>query len=809
MSKIFKVVLISIAIILGAMIMVYYWTIAMLRPEYEGTVKSSRLDTKVEVLFDDFGVPYVSADNLTDAYYVIGYLHAKERLWQMTLSQLSIEGRFAEFLGEDALPYDRFLRTINFKELARKNEALLDDEQKALLNAYSNGVNDWVEQNRTRLPIEFALVEMEPLSWQPWHSLGVARLMAWQLNVMWWAEVAYAKMAEKLAPEVFRDIAPENWPNEPGSTPLSQVSDLVKTDQKWRRLLNFEGSSVGSNAWAISGSRTKSGKPMLAGDPHLGMGMPPVWYELQMHTPELSISGVTLPGIPTVVLGQNDSLAWSFTNVMADDADFFQEIIHPRDSMLYLKEIRGKDSVWAELQIHREYISTKDGKSVAFTRKQTQNGVLIQDIHPKKDVLKDNYLALSWTAFEASNELRALLKMNSAKNMEEVREAAKNFSAPSQNFVFATKKGDIGRFTAGRIPLRNKNLPIVLEGWNPDHRWNGYIPFEELPHQINPGKGWVASANTKIHDEAYPYYISRYWEPRSRQNRIESYLDTLNKVTISDFARIQNDVFSDHAYRLISAVLPILQEADGDEDVKLVLSYLRNWDYRYSTLSTAASITDVFFQFFTRNTLKDELGESVFESFVHLENIPVRTMHKLLELPEHPLFDDTGTEMVEQIDVIVLRSLKEAIAHLKKEFGDEPYKWRWEELHSITFAPPIFKEAASSEEAPGALKLMVSNVLGRGPYPKSGHGMSVNNAQYDWNSDFSMILGPSVRRIVDLGNADFSLSVLPTGQSGNPLSSHFDDQIRMWLEGEYKPIYYGKAELKKNRSTTELIFVAE
>ena len=800
MRRFVNAIIIIFLFFIGLLLFTYYWTVPQMQTKYSGTVTLDGLKNDVTINFDDFGVPYIEADSQSDAIFALGYLHASERMWQMTLSQLSVEGRFAEFLGTDALPFDRFLRTLDVKSTAQKSYVLLSGQEKELLQTYSDGVNAWIENHQQNLPIEFTLLEMKPIEWKPIHSIGIARLMAWQLNVSYWSEVALASLQATLPPNKFRELLAENWPSEPGSVKKSTASVLrsfMNTDQAFRNALNLRGDHVGSNAWAISGERSQSGLPMLAGDPHLGVGIPPFWYETTLTWGNEWISGASLPGVPGIVLGRNKHLAWSFTNVMADDTDFFIETV-AGDGLV------KRGNTVESIEMKQSMIRIKGGAEEVFTRRSTSNGVVINDVYDVPELLPDTLVTMNWMGFIPSNELSALFKLNSATSQADIMEAAKEFHVPAQNWVFATNSGEFGRITAGKLPIRSQNFPLLRPGANAKSAWAGFIPFEELPHELSPTKGWVASANTKIHDKNYPHYISRYWEPTSRQNRIDSILDTLKNATTEHFAQLQNDVYSDHSKKLVDKILPILEKNSEDEEIAQILTYLKNWDYKYDLKSTAASITDVFFIEFTKNTLLDELGEIAFNQLVRLENLPVRIMNHLLRT-NSTFFDNVNTEEVETLDAIVMTSMKAAFLSLKTDLGEESYQWRWENLHRVTFSPALFADAAKSEDAPGTLKLIVKNLLSRGPYSTTGHGMTVNNGQYSWEDPFHMTLGPSIRRIIDLGNREFGLSVLPTGQSGNQLSPHFDNQIHMWLGGTYRPIFTSSRAMKETRNYSSLL----
>jgi penicillin amidase len=335
--------------------------------------------------------------------------------------------------------------------------------------------------------------------------------------------------------------------------------------------------------------------------------------------------------------------------------------------------------------------------------------------------------------------------------------------------------------------MRSGNKVLLRRGWEPRDDWQGFIPFEELPSVINPAKGWIANANNKLATNMYPHYLATFWEPPSRIQRINEVLQSKQILNAEDMITLQNDSYSQFAATLTPVLLDIISNQQA-YDFSLPVSYLENWDFKYTESSTAASIFDVFFLKFTENTFLDEFGDAAYQNFVVHELIPVRTMRSMIT-DSSSFYDNIRTEARETREDIVLKSMQDAILFLSDSLGSEPFEWRWEQLHTLTLKPPLFGRAAEDPNAPGALKLIVDNILSKGPYSVVGHGMSVNNGQYSWEQPFEMTLGASVRRIVDFSDLSATRSVLPTGQSGNPLSTHYGDQTELWLNRQYRTFY--------------------
>lgn len=817
MNTFLKLLLFFFILIIGFSGLAIYWTFYKPLPNYEAELEIPGLQQPVDIHWDEFGVPHIYATNEHDLYKAFGYAHAQDRLWQMTLSQIAAEGRFAEFFGEELLPFDEYQRTLGFWRMAKKLEReVISEEERAILQAYSDGVNAFIEQNGNRLPIEFALSGMEPIKWTPTRTLAITRLMAWELNMSWWSEVMYNYLKSSLSPEKFAELR-LGWSDDQPTTlnddesiglTTAALMPMLQQEVDKRKLLNIEGTHVGSNAWVIDASKTNTGYPMLAGDPHLGLDMPGKWYEVHLNLNGKNVSGVTLAGIPGIVLGQNEEMAWSFTSIMADDTDFFLEKTDPNDRGRYVVDSASVGQVaYQSFEKIKEIIKVKDGDEQVLEVRYTKHGPVISDIYPNEELVKDHVISMKWTGHELSNEFRTMYQMNWANTFQDFKDALDHYGVPGMNFMYGDKEGNIAMFSTAKLPIRTGDKVVMRRGWEPEDDWQGFIPREEMPSIINPEKGWIANANNKLTTDNYPHYIATFWEPPSRIQRIVERLSTTQTLTQEDVVSIQNDSYSSFAAGMTPKILDIIR-SQNEFDFSLPVSYLENWDFKYDENSTAASIFDTFFLNFTRNTLKDDLGEAAYENFVIHELIPVRTISELVEDSSSTFFDDITTSKIEDREDIVLKSMQDAIFFLSDSLGSEPFEWRWEQLHTITFKPPLFSQAAEDPTSPAALKLIVDNVLSKGPYPVKGHGMSINNGQYSWDKPFEMVLGPSVRRIIDFSDLSKTKAVIPTGQSGNPLSSHFGDQTELWLNAQYRTFYqdssfFEQADFKTMRLVPE------
>lgn len=782
-------------VVVGFLAISIYHTFYKPLPDYSATISVQGVNEKTEVHWDHYGVPSIYASNEPDLYYAAGYLHAQERLWQMTIFQLMAEGRFSEFLGEDLLDFDRHQRTIGIWNTSKQIEAEAPDSLLRVLSDYARGVNDYVNKNRKSLPIEFTLLDIEPITWTPTHSFAVSRLLAWNQNINWQNKLPYIYLNSIVSGSVFRELTPyysEEFPTSLDDLETRNLTAAIfpffETEKNLRKLLQNEGANVGSNAWALDGSKTASGRAMLGGDPHMGMSIPGFWFEMFYSSPDINISGATIPGAPFVVLGQNQNIAWTLTNSMGDDTDFYAEQLDSSDPNMYVADSLNGEATLNQIEWREEIIKVKDGDDQFIRIPHTQNGPIINRTSDEFGLLGETPVTMRWTGSEPSQELWSFYKMNRAKNLDEFEASLEGFETPVMNFVYADRENNIALFSTGRIPIRGHNPLTLAKGWDPAHQWQGSIPFDEMPRSVNPDRGFVANANNKLHTESYPYYFGTFWEPPSRMQRIVELLESNDSITVEFMQQMQGDVFSSHARTITSLLLPVLRDIQIESEFETALTYLENWDYQYTSNSTAATIFDLFFMNLSRNILLQYVDERGYLGMIHRELVPVNVVTELLT-ETGSSFNILSESSNRQREEILRRSMLETLEWLTENIGPEPFEWRWEAMHTITLRPPLLGDAAKDPDAPAAFKLIVNNLFNRGPFSVQGNGLTINKSEYSWDEPFEMTLGPSIRRIVDFSTPGRTLSVLPTGQSGNPLSAHYGDQTELWLNGRYRYIY--------------------
>ncbi len=771
MKRILSITAIVVAVLLIVAYLGYRLVIRSL-PKESGEVTVSALDEPVTVYRDPYGVPHVFAQSESDLFRAAGYLCAQDRLWQMELSRRAAWGRLSEIFGNASLKADKALRIWGFGRIAKQTVPLLSPESRLILEAYAEGVNSYLEKNGNHLPIEFALLGYRPEPWRIEDTLALTRLMAWRLSFSWHVEPALGRLVDKLGAAMVADIVP-GFPRE-GPMILERYSSKVwqrseaflAASERAQELIGWPPAPMVSNSWVVSGERSVTGKPLLANDPHLELGVPPLFYEMHLHGGRFDVAGVVIPGIPAVMIGHNRAIAWGLTNGMLDDVDFFLEVVNPENGQQY----RTPDG-WRDFQTVREIIAVKDSADVVLDVRYTRHGPVVSDIQPLAS-RGDTLLAMQWTGQQASDDLRAFAGINTASNWQEFSRSVRRVRAPALNFVYGDTAGNIGYILGGEVPLRRDNDGMLPDpGWTGQGDWIGKLPERRRPHVLNPRQGFLVTANNPFAPDL-PVYMSYLWESSGRAQRIRELLLSKEKHSLSDFARYQLDLVSPE----MREVFPIfLRTLEADPEVtrryRGLLELCKSWDLQETSDSIPAALANVWFYQVVVNTLKDEMGDSLFQEYVQPNNIPIRVMLKLLQKPDSPWWDDVTTPARETQAEILRRSLQAALSYLRQQAGDNVSDWQWGKVHALTFRHPL------------AVRRPLDRLLNIGPYPLGGSATTIAKAEYPFTKPFAVMAGPVTRQLVDLGDIDQSLAVLSTGQSGQRFSRHYADQVPLWLSG--------------------------
>ncbi len=768
--RVLAALVVALIVVVGAG---YVWLRGSL-PSLDGKASVAGITAPIEIIRDRAGVPHIVAQSRNDAFYGLGYTHAQDRLWQMEVNRRIGAGRLSEFMGETTLQLDRNMRVLGVYHSAKQNYANLDPETRGAFEAYAKGVNAFIATRdfvRRPLSPEFIILGVEPEPWTPADSLVWGKMMALSLSVNMSDELLRAHMAQVLDPDQLADIFPGYpHPDEHELGPLAEIYESIPWIAAWRALAMKSDGDNGSNNWVVSGARTATGKPILANDPHLGLSVPSIWYFAHLSAPGLDAIGATLPGIPAVLVGRNKRIAWGFTNTYGDVQDVFIERVAGGDRTRYQSPDGSRPFL-----VREEIIKVKDSDPVRLAVRTTRHGPVISDLMSEKrqKQMGDFILALAWTALgEKDTTARAILRIQRADNWDEFVDALRDYAGPQQNMVYADVDGHVGFYAPALIPLRdpaNKILgTLPAPGWDAKYDWKGFLPFDELPHQIDPPGGTIATANNAIVDSRYPYHITFDWEHPYRIRRIHELLAARDKHSVESFRRAQGDNVSTMARDFLVALLKSNPPGEGS---RRALELLRAWDGDMDLNRPEPLIFSHWYRQLEIRIYADELG-SLFRESWHYRPLFVQRA-----LSDRQVWcDDVTTDVAETCDQAIASALEQTVEELTEEHGKDMAKWRWGDVHyahmkhlPFTFVPVLNKIFDLRIDASG------------GPYTINRGGYSVTNKK----APFAEIHGASFRVIYDLDDLDRSLYMHTTGQSGNPISQFFDNFVRPWRDIEY------------------------
>ena len=769
-----KRILLAAAGLLALGLLALAWAVWRTFPRETGSVEARGHAAPVRIESDARGVPTIRAQSIPDAFFGLGYAHAKDRLWQMEFQRRIAAGRLAEILGPGALPSDRFLRTVGFRRAAEAAWGSLADPQKRLFEAYSAGVNAFLAADGSR-SIEFRILRVSPEPWQPVDSLGWAKMMAWDLAGNARDEIRRALFAEAVGPEKAAELLPlaaseptiladGEWP----SAPLPAISrSRLEHPSPWpsleRAFASLDplglgaGEDLGSNSWVLAGSRTATGHPILANDPHLGLRAPSVWYLARLDAPGLRAVGATLPGVPGVIIGRNDRIAWGLTSLEPDVQDLFVEEVDPRDSSRY-----RHGGQWRSFDTRVERIRVRGGPDEALTVRGSVHGPIVTDVLPGAEAVGPA-VALRWTGLDGGdNTAAAFFAVNTARNWSEFLAGVRQLRSPPQNFVYADVEGHIGYAASGAIPIRPRAdglLPVSGAG---EDDWTGTVPFGALPRVLDPPRGFLVTANNRVASAAYPYTFGLTWAEPYRARRIIELIESKPRAAPGDVALMQLDRRSLQAAELLPLLLCGTVPVDAVS--RDALNRLARWDGEMAPGSVPAAIYAAWFVELAKMP-EDELGD------VPRGRTRGRFVINALR-GEMAWCDDTRTPRVESCADFRAAALQRAVAFLAKRLGSDPAGWKWERLHRASMAHGVFGDVR-------VVKSLFNLEVGQG-----GDASTVNVGAYSQDGDFAMTDGASYRQVIDLAKPLESLFVHTTGQSGNPFATGYRDFLGPWRAGE-------------------------
>ncbi len=770
-------------------------------PETSGTMQAPGLHGPALIDRDSWGIPHIRAESVEDLYFANGFVHAQDRFWQMEMNRRVGSGTLSELFGSATIEADRLMRHLGLRRVAAEEARLMPTETRVLLEAYCRGVNYCLGRRPSRLPLEFSIVRALPppmLRWRPdpWEivdTLVFGKVMALGLSANWSAELVRSAVLERLGPERAAALEPIHGAGlslvtEGTHVPEALVGRLRDSYTELHPFLTATGVGAGgfSNNWVVAGNRTASGKPLLANDPHLGIQMPSIWYELELNGGGLNVCGAGFPGAPGVVIGHNQHIAWGVTAACLDVQDLVIERINPANPAQYLYR-----DEWRTGQVVREEIKVRGrsepvGDDVLITHHGPVISPTIQG--------EERALALRWTALEPSTLVQSVPMYNQARDWSEFTAALRLWDVPSHNFVYADVEGNIGYYTPGKVPIRSRGTGAVpAPGWTGDYEWVGVVPFEELPHAYNPPSGQIVTANNRLVGDDYPYHLGDDWLSGYRASRITELLGDRRELTVGDFRRVQLDLYSLPGMQAATILATLRGESPLE---RTLLHEAARWD-GYLTADSRGGCVCMVFQYHLLRAVFGAILGDLTELYLGLGTSrmtprngfysrAVPLLYELVQARDDEWFTRMGAP-THTWDSVLAGALRDTAAFLQERLGNEVSGWRWGRLNRLGFNHPL------------GTKGPLARLFSRGPLEMGGDDNTVAASALPLNSPYDRNgWAASYRQIVDLGDLSESISVHTTGQSGHPASEHYDDMMTPWKEGRYHPMSLPEGDARRD-----------
>lgn len=779
---------ILVLLVIGLIFLFFY--VRSTAPDYEGSVVVPGLSNEVTVLYDSYGIPHINAGNEEDAYYALGYVQAKDRLFQMDMLRRLTSGRLAEILGPDLVEVDKLMRTLSIYEKAKlsakKHMSGNDEPYQRMVYAYLKGVNQYLHHGK--LPLEYKLIQIPKEDFTPDDVYSIINYMSLTFSYATKDDALTAYIGKKLGQPYLDDLRLADDPE------LSKVLDLGSGKQPELSMLSRLGSKLqelgiplwwGSNSWVIGPQKSKSGKVLLANDTHIDYGQPATWFEAHIRFPGVDFYGHHLPLIPFGVLGHNRSIAWGLTIFPYDNVNYYRETIHPTDpnKVMYKNE-------WINLDKREETIKVKGGQDVKWTVLSTKHGPIVNEVDPNIAFLSDEPVSLFWTVLEfESQALQAMYAMNRAEDMAAFSSVLPMLDVVGLYINYGDKDGNYAWWATGKLPVfRDEiNRSVLLDGASGKDEIIRYLDFQEHPHRINAPEGFVATANNDPVLSGSHFVPGNYVQSH-RIERINEVLQKSDNLDLEDMKALQLDVMSPRYSALANMMLDLISRKELTDDFRLeVFDTLKTWKGSYGTDQIAPVILEKMIYYVTKNAMEDELGSKMMQIVNHSFMFR-RSLEYLFYKDKAAWWDNIKTSGKETRREIFIKSFNETTEELKTQFGTELSNWNWGEVHKVTF-----RHAAGD-------KWPLNKLFNVGPYSIAGGNSTLVKMEYRFSGDRiqEVLSGPTVRILIDFKDPAKGLNINPTGQSGNFVSKFYRDQTKMFVEGKYRGMLMDQEDIQKN-----------
>ncbi|WP_338408483.1 penicillin acylase family protein [uncultured Flavobacterium sp.] len=763
-----------------------------LKPTYEGEHKLKNIQKETTVYFDDYGVPHIYANSQKDAMIALGYVHAQDRLWQMELIRRIAPGRLSEMFGSKLLKADKFFAGLGIDKYSEKAIANFDKNSEAyqLAMAYIDGVNQYMEDGKT--PIEFQILGLKKDKFTLKDVYNIFGYMAFSFAQAQKTDPLMTDIQQKLGADYLKDFGLE------GSLGITQLKNFdgntIEYAEISKSIASLLDSSpvpafIGSNSWVIASNKTKNGKVILANDPHIAFSQPCTWYEAHIVVPNYEIYGYYLAGTPFPLLGHNRNYAYGITMFENDDIDLFQEEDNPNNKNQY-KTPTG----FQNYKIRKETIKVKDSSDVILEVKETLHGPVMNGFLDGINGAKP--VTMSWVFTQQKNQmLEAVYSLSHSKDLPDFRKGVSLIAAPGLNIMYGDAKGNIAWNTSGKLYKLDEsvNPNFILNGTNGIDDKKEFLDFSKNPHAINPSWNYVYSANNQ--PEAVDGYLyPGYYLPQDRAKRILGLLEPKNNWTKEDVGKMINDNTSSVAPIVASNLISALDSKSLSLNEKQAIEILKKWNGSNDLKDIAPTIYNKWIYNYLKNTFRDELGEANFKMLLSTHIIK-QIIAPQTKNENSVWWDDISTKNKKETrNEILNKSFHGAIAELEKQLGNDLNSWTWNRVHTLEHQHPLGKVA------------LLKGIFNVGPFEVSGSNEVINNLMFNFADSGEYVVngGPSTRRVIDFSDIENSMSILPTGQSGNPFSKHYNDQAEMYADGKFRKMKLNKEEIIK--TSTELIF---